>query len=48
MSWSLEGDYAENCNCDIMCPCLYLQTPTEGFCEAMLVWDIKKGSFEMT
>ena len=31
MSWSLEGDYAENCNCDIMCPCLYLQTPTEGF-----------------
>ncbi len=43
MSWSLEGDYAENCNCDIMCPCLYLQTPTEGFCEAMLVWDIKKG-----
>tara|TARA_Y100000022_G_scaffold189173_1_gene188212 strand:- start:427 stop:978 length:552 start_codon:yes stop_codon:yes gene_type:complete len=26
-----------------MCPCLYLQTPTEGFCEAMLVWDIKSG-----
>ena len=43
MSWSLEGNYAENCNCDIMCPCLFLQTPTEGFCEAMLVWDIKKG-----
>ena len=36
MSWSLEGTYAENCNCDVMCPCLYLQTPTEGFCEAML------------
>ena len=43
MSWSLEGNYAENCNCDIMCPCLYLQPPTEGFCEAMLVWDIKSG-----
>ena len=43
MSWSLEGNYAENCNCDIMCPCLYLQPPTEGFCEAMLVWDIKTG-----
>ena len=43
MRWSLDGNYAENCNCDIMCPCLYLQPPTEGFCEAMLVWDIKTG-----
>ena len=44
MSWSLKGDYAESCNCDLMCPCLYLQSPTKGFCEAMLVWDISEGN----
>jgi len=21
--WQLEGDYFENCNCDIVCPCLF-------------------------
>ena len=43
MSWNLKGDYAESCNCDLMCPCIFLQAPTKGFCEAMLVWDIKEG-----
>lgn len=44
MSWNLKGNYAESCNCDVMCPCLFLQAPTKGFCEAMLVWDIKEGN----
>jgi len=44
MSWSIKGKYAESCNCDLMCPCLYLQSPTKGFCEAMLIWDIDKGN----
>ncbi|TMG42354.1 MAG: VldV, partial [Chloroflexi bacterium] len=22
MSWSVEGTYFENCNCDFACPCL--------------------------
>ena len=44
MSWNLKGDYAESCNCDLMCPCIFLQAPTKGFCEAMLVWDIKEGN----
>ena len=43
MSWSIKGDYAESCNCDLMCPCIFLQAPTKGFCEAMLIWDIKEG-----
>ena len=21
MSWSLEGEYFENCNCKVVCPC---------------------------
>jgi len=27
-----------------MCPCIFLQAPTKGFCEAMLIWDIKTGN----
>ena len=22
MSWSLEGEYMENCNCEVLCPCI--------------------------
>ena len=43
MDWSVKGDYAENCNCDIVCPCLYLQPASMGPCHAMLIWDIKEG-----
>ena len=48
MSWSIKGDYAESCNCDLMCPCIFLQAPTKGFCEAMLIWDIKTGNLDRT
>ncbi|MBH44885.1 MAG: hypothetical protein CMD88_05455 [Gammaproteobacteria bacterium] len=43
MDWKVSGDYAESCNCDIVCPCLYLQPASMGPCNAMLVWDIKEG-----
>ena len=43
MDWSVKGDYAENCNCDIVCPCIYLQPASMGPCHAMLIWDIKEG-----
>lgn len=31
MAWKLEGDYFENCSCDILCPCLtsYMQEPAD-------------------
>ena len=22
MSWEITGEYFENCNCDILCPCI--------------------------
>ena len=22
MAWSLEGEYMENCSCDVLCPCI--------------------------
>lgn len=31
-SWKLEGDYFEGCNCDIVCPRIFLGDPDEGDC----------------
>lgn len=42
-NWKIEGNYFESCNCDNICPCILLQSPTEGFCEAMVGWHIEKG-----
>ena len=50
-SWSLRGDYFENCNCAVTCPCLFsaeaplTATPTEGACEAAFAFHIEQGTF---
>lgn len=41
--WSLTGNYFESCNCDLVCPCIFLRPPTEGFCEAFVGWHIDNG-----
>lgn len=32
MAWKLEGDYFENCSCDVLCPCLtsHMQAPADS------------------
>jgi hypothetical protein len=50
-SWQLEGDYFENCNCDVVCPCLFsagapmTAQPTAGACEVPFAFHIDRGSF---
>ncbi|HSN96273.1 MAG TPA: DUF1326 domain-containing protein, partial [Nitrososphaeraceae archaeon] len=46
--WKLEGDYFEGCNCDSICPCIFLQDPNKGFCNAVVAWHIEKGHFQQT
>ncbi|NKC15538.1 MAG: DUF1326 domain-containing protein [Gammaproteobacteria bacterium] len=41
--WRLEGTYFEGCNCDTPCPCIFLQPPSQGFCEAFVGWHIARG-----
>ncbi|MGI9303420.1 MAG: DUF1326 domain-containing protein [Gammaproteobacteria bacterium] len=41
--WRLEGTYFEGCTCDTPCPCIFLQPPTKGFCEAFVGWHIARG-----
>lgn len=44
-TWSIEGQWLKNCNCDPGCPCDFNQAPTHGNCEGILGMKIEKGHF---
>jgi hypothetical protein len=50
--WLFSGDYFENCNCDVVCPCLVssgaplTSAPTRGFCDVALFFHIDTGSYD--
>lgn len=50
--WRLSGDYFENCNCDVVCPCLVSPAapltarPTQGVCNVALLFHIDKGKYD--
>ena len=44
-SWKIEGDYFESCNCDIICPCIFMADPDKGFCDVIPAWHINGGNF---
>lgn len=43
--WSIQGEELANCNCNYGCPCQFGVLPTTGNCEAVVVYDIKKGHY---
>ena len=46
MTWRIEGEYMETCNCTFMCPCIgtnLTARPTEGDCKAAIAMQIEKG-----
>lgn len=52
--WRLEGEYLENCNCEVLCPCLLgprnaqggaMARPTEGHCDVPMVFQILRGTY---
>ncbi len=49
--WQLSGDYFENCNCSVVCPCLIsaapplTSRPTEGVCDVALAFHIDRGDY---
>jgi hypothetical protein len=50
-SWSIQGEYFENCNCAVACPCLFsaqppfTAPPTEGACEVAFAFHLEQGTF---
>jgi len=51
-TWNLQGDYFENCNCDLICPCEVSAAgplaapPTQGYCDVLLAIHIDRGSYD--
>jgi hypothetical protein len=51
VQWHLSGDYFENCNCSVVCPCLVSKAapltsrPTEGVCDVALIFHIDSGDY---
>ena len=43
MSFSVEGDYFETCQCDVSCPCIWLKPADREECDVMLAWHVSKG-----
>ncbi len=50
--WRITGDYFENCNCDVVCPCLASASPplstrpSRGVCDVALVFHIDAGNYD--
>jgi hypothetical protein len=50
--WQLTGDYFENCNCNVVCPCLLstaaplTSRPSQGMCDVALLFHIDSGSYD--
>lgn len=50
--WHFTGDYFENCNCDVVCPCLFspgapmTAEPTQGACDVAFGFHIERGAYD--
>lgn len=44
--WKLDVDMLTACNCNYGCPCTFQAPPTFGSCEAVIGYQIRKGSFK--
>jgi len=53
--WKVHGEYVENCNCQLFCPCLLgprdkrgfpVAPPTEGHCDILAGFHIEEGVFD--
>ena len=48
--WRIAGEYFENCNCKVVCPCLlspnppFTSRPTEGDCKGAFAFHVNSGS----
>ena len=46
MAWKIEGDYFENCSCNVLCQCIFDSYPDEGYCDAGIAWHIEHGDID--
>ena len=55
--WRIKGEYLENCNCEVLCPCLLgprnarggaIARPTEGHCDVPMIFRVESGQYGAT
>lgn len=46
MVYQLEGRILEVCDCNVLCPCWIGEDPDGGTCDAVVAWQIDKGTIE--
>ena len=44
MSFFVEGDYFEVCDCDVSCNCIWLGAATRDNCDVLLAWHVTSGN----
>jgi hypothetical protein len=44
VSFFVEGDYFEVCNCDVSCNCIWLGAATNDDCHLLLAWHVTRGN----
>ncbi len=44
MAYELEGRLLEVCDCNVLCPCWIGEDPDGGTCDAVVAWQIEKGT----
>jgi hypothetical protein len=43
--WHVAGDWFDVCSCDIACPCIFGQPPTNNVCRGVLAYRVREGHF---
>ena len=43
--WWMKGDWFDVCSCNIACPCIFAQAPTNDHCEGILAYHVREGAF---
>lgn len=43
--WAIQGEELANCNCNFGCPCQFSTPPSDGTCEAAVIYKIDKGHY---
>jgi len=43
--WHVAGDWFDVCSCDIACPCIFGQPPTNNICHGVLAYRVSEGHF---
>ena len=43
--WHVAGDWFDVCSCDIACPCIFGQPPTNNACRAVLAYRVREGHY---